>query len=165
MKRLALILCATVLYVPTPVEACGASLFGVGQGMRFRSYRAPHPAKLLLFHDESLRARSGGNATAFERALERAGHDVTVVESDADLDRALAGTSYDVLIADFEAMQPLVVAQAASASSHPSLLPIVHDDTGLERANEEGYSRVLSPKTDYRQLLRAINDLMKGRLK
>jgi hypothetical protein len=168
MKRPLVVLAiaaALTLAVPQPAGACGASLFGLGQSVRFRSYRAPRPANILVYHDETLRAHSGGNASRFEALLERAGHDVTVVESDADLDRALSGTPFDVLIADFDAMQPLVVVQSSSSRGHPSLLPIVHDNKDVSMANEEGYSRVLGPDSDLRHVLRSINDLMKLRLK
>ncbi len=168
MNRLALvlILCAGgATVVPAESVACGASLFGVGQSMRFRSYRAPRPATVLVYYDQTLKARTGGDVAQFEKSLERAGHSVTVVESHGDYDRALAGTSYDVLIADIDSVQPLVAAQSSSSAGKPSLLPIAFDDDSFARATREGYSSVLGEKSDLRQALRAINDLMKLRLK
>lgn len=166
MKTRAFALCfaaSALLALPAAVDACGASLFGVGQNSRFRSYKAPRPANVVLYVDTALENRKLGDPGEFERALERSGHQVTLARSQPELSAVLAAGKVDIVMADITVMSS-VASDAREAGSQPALLPIVASLEDSLRTSIDGYERALAPNADLRETLRAINDLMKMRL-
>lgn len=153
---------AILLAAPLPAGACGSSLFGVGQNSRFRAYKAPRPASVVLFVDDTLARRDLGNPADFERALERSGHRVTLARSQAELGAALASGEVDIVVADVEVMDS-VANDARQRGSDAALLPIVAELAASLETSIAGYPRSLAPDADLRETLRAINDLMKLR--
>lgn len=167
MKSAALAACLTsamLLVLPPVVDACGASLFGVGQNSRFRSYKAPRPANVLVYVDDTLSQRQLGDPADFERALERSGHQVTLAHSQPELSRALSDGEVDIVVADLEVMTS-VANDAKQLGSKAAMLPIVADLEASLQTSIDGYQRSLAPNADLRETLRAINDLMKSRLR
>jgi len=160
----ALLFSSSLLALPEPALACGASLFGVGQNSRFRSYRAPRPANLVLYVDASLEQRQLGDPAEFERALERSGHRVTLARSQPELSEALARGEVDIVMADLSVMDS-VANDAQQLGSAASMLPIAADLEASLAVSVAGYQRSLAPDADLRETLRAINDLMKLRLR
>lgn len=167
MKTIALAACvaaAALLAVPLPTEACGASLFGVGQNSRFRSYKAPRPANVVVYVDATLSERQLGDPADFERALERSGHQVTLARSQPELSAALSAGEVNIVMADLAVMAS-IANDAQQLGSSAAMLPIVADLEASLQTSIEGYQRSLAPDADLRETLRAINDLMKLRLR
>ncbi len=162
MKIPGLIAAILVLGLPAPAIACGASLFGRSEGGVVRTWRAPNPAHVVVYVDASLADRQLGDPQAFQRALERSGHAVTLAHNPPELSDALAAQPVDVVIADAAVIDSLA-ADARGQGSDASMLPIVADaGAGIAEALE-GYSRTLAHDADLREALRAINDLVKRR--
>ncbi|MGQ0800062.1 MAG: hypothetical protein ACT4NL_08135 [Pseudomarimonas sp.] len=167
MKSIALATCifsAALLSAPVPADACGASLFGVGQNSRFRSYKAPRPANVVVYVDAALSDRQLGNPADFERALERSGHQVTLAHNQPELSAALSNGKIDIVVADLSVMDS-VANDAQQLGSGAAMLPIVADLEASLLTSIDGYQRSLAPDADLRETLRAINDLMKLRLR
>lgn len=165
MKPILLAACLTaagMLVLPLPAESRGASLFGVGQNSRFRSYKAPRPASVLVYVDDALAQRQLGDPTDFERALERSGDRVTLARTQPELSAALAAGEVDIVMADVTVIVS-VASDAAEQGSAAAMLPIVPDLEASLQTSIDGYPRSLAPDADLREALRAINDLMKLR--
>lgn len=162
MKIPALFAAALVLATPAPAIACGASLFGRGEASAVRTWRAPNPAHVVVYVDDSLADRQLGDPQAFQRALERSGHAVTLARNPPELGDALAAQPVDVVIADAAVIDSLA-ADARGQGSDAAMLPIVADAGGGIAEALAGYSRTLAHDADLREALRAINDLVKRR--
>ena len=139
-------------------QACGATMFGTGQGSRFQAYRARVPANVLIYASPQLADSSATTKPAIQDGLRKAGHQVTVV-SDADaLSAALAERHYDVVIAgagDAEA-----VAQRVDGSENPvGIVPVVGGSTGSP-FDTERYAQTLKSNAGIGQFLKAINNVM-----
>src|SRR6266699_3127358 len=81
------------------VEACGDKLLVLGRGIRFQSRHTPRAASVLLY----VPSTSSGqplNDPNVESALREAGHTVHAVTTSDDLQAALRGGSYDVVLAN-----------------------------------------------------------------
>lgn len=162
MKLPALFTAALVLATPLPAAACGASLFGRSEASVVRTWRAPNPARVVVYVDHSLQQRQLGDPQAFSQALERSGHQVTVVQTPPEFDAALAAQPVDVVMADAAVIDSLA-ADARAQGSDAAMLPIVADaGAGIAEAID-GYARTLAHDADLREALRAINDLVKRR--
>lgn len=101
MRRLALIaVMATVVNQgAVPVDACGDKLMMLGRGIRFQSKHTPRAAAVLLYLPESATGQALTDP-GLEVALREAGHAVRAVTSPADLETALAGGTFDVVLAN-----------------------------------------------------------------
>jgi hypothetical protein len=103
MRRSLLISTAIVLGVwiqPTPLlQACGEKLLMLGRSIRFQSRHTPRAASVLLYLPQTRPARPLSDAN-LESALKEAGHTVRAVTSSSDLESALTGESYDVVLAN-----------------------------------------------------------------
>jgi hypothetical protein len=153
---------AVVFATPAPAAACGASLFDRTETSVVRVWRAPNPAHVVVYVDDTAAARQLGDPQAFERALERSGHEVTVVRTPPELGAALGAQPVDVVIADAAVIDSLT-ADARAQGSDAAMLPIVGDAAGGLVEALEGYARTLAHDADLREALRAINDLVKPR--
>ena len=145
--------------VPLDAQACGATLFGAGQGSRFQAYRARVPADVLIYASPQLATSTATSEPGIQAGLKKAGHRVTVV-SDADaLASALSGQRFDVVIAEAGEVDA-VAAQLGNAGRPVGVLPIAvgeSDGAGLSR---ERYPQLLAGGANLGQFLKAINQLM-----
>jgi hypothetical protein len=157
------ILVAALIAAPTGgAYACGASLFGGAEGAMARSWRAPQPARVVLYVDATLDRRGLGDPAAFGRALARSGHEVTLARTPDELARLLDAGSVDVVVADLEVMDS-VAADARRSGSAAALLPIVPDVQGRLEDTPVAYERALAHDADLRDALRAIDALVSRR--
>lgn len=162
MKIPGLFAAVLVLGWPAPAAGCGASLFGRSEASVVRTWRAPNPAHVVVYVDASLVERQLGDPQAFQRALQRSGHVVTLARNPPELSDALAAQPVDVVIAD-AAMIDSLAADARGQGSDAAMLPIVGDaGAGIAEAIA-GHSRTLAHDADLREALRAINDLVTRR--
>jgi hypothetical protein len=107
-----------------PVHACGDKLMMLGRGIRFQAKHTPRAATVLLYLPESA---SGQPLTdpKLESALREAGHAVRAVTSAADLDMALRGGTFDVVLANFTHAAELEKAKSV-ADHNAVVLPAIY---------------------------------------
>jgi hypothetical protein len=103
MKRFLLVSIMVVLPVliqnPAPVLACGEKLLVLGRGIRFQSRHTPRAASVLLYLPQSGLGRLLSDPN-LESTLREAGHAVRAVTTNADLESALRGGTFDVVLAN-----------------------------------------------------------------
>ena len=138
-------------------QACGDVLFRVGHGMRYDSYVAPRPAAVLIY------ARAGGAATGNEdklrKALEKAGHKVTLKSPGDSLVPDAGARPYDVVIADLGAIR--LAESAEGAVPKPAFLPVV--GSGAESDVRDRYQWWLKEGASLGKVLQAIDKAMEFR--
>jgi len=83
----------------TPLHACGDKLMMLGRGIRFQSKHTPRAAAVLLYLPGSATGRLLTDPK-LESALREAGHTVRAVTTPADLESALRGGGFDVVLAN-----------------------------------------------------------------
>ena len=105
-------------------QACGATLFGTGQGSRFQAYRARVPANVLIYASPELASGSKATDPAVQDGLSRAGHKITVVSDANALSEALKNNRYDVVIAS-SADAETVAQRIDPAAAKTRILPVV----------------------------------------
>ena len=142
-------------------QACGATLFGTGQGSRFQAYRARVPANVLIFASPELAGESKAADPAVQDGLSRAGHRVTVVSDAKALDEALKSNHYDVVIASSNDADT-VAQRLDPAAARTQILPVIAASGSGSAA--EGYAQTLRAGAGIGQLLKALNKLMEAKL-
>ena len=136
--------------------ACGDSLYRVGKGVSYRVYTAPLPGNVLVY------AQSEG-ARELAEALAQSGHQVRLVDNEADLSTELGSGGYDVVIAPYSEHEQVESGSKVPGAAKTTYLPVaVSDDE--EKAAEQSYSKVmLAEKDDIKNYLRAIHKTLKGK--
>ena len=153
-----------LLLAATDAGACGATLFGTGQGSRFQAYRARIPANVLIYATPQLADTSAAAEPAIQDGLRKAGHQVTVV-SDADsLSAALAERRYDVVIADAGDAQA-VADQLDGSVARTGVVPVVAKGAAPAGFAPDRFAQSLRASAGIGQFLKAINDAMSARIK
>src|SRR5215212_1986708 len=101
MRQLILIalIATTVAQRGVPLDACGDKLMMLGRGIRFQSKHTPRAASVLLYLPQNGAGRPLTDPN-LESALREAGHSVRAVTTPADLESALRGGTYDVVLAN-----------------------------------------------------------------
>ena len=128
MRRylVASILTVTAVVVQNPVllQACGEKLLVLGRGIRFQSRHTPRAASVLLYLPQSATGRPLTDPN-LESALKEAGHAVHATTSVGDLENALRGGGYDVVLANVTDAADLERAQAV-IERDAAVLPAVY---------------------------------------
>ena len=129
------VVAALILQNPALLHACGEKLLALGRGIRFQSRHTPRPAVVLLYVPQSA---SGLPLTDpnLESALKEAGHEVRAVTTSADLESALRGGSFDVVLANITDAPDLERARALTAGS-TVVLPAVYLVAPAEQAKQQ----------------------------
>ena len=131
LKTLVLV---AALCTSTSALACGEGIFRMGGGLRYQGYLAPHPAEVLVY--DTSRAPPRDRSVVY-RGLVQAGHRLTIAHDEAELARALAMQSYDVMITGSD--EAARVAAATPSGASPKWLRVVADAAGsLGGANGPG---------------------------
>ena len=107
-----------------PLDACGDKLLMLGRGVRFQSKHTPRAASVLLYLPESATGLALTDPK-LESALREAGHAVRAVTSPADLESALRGGTFDVVLANVTHAPELERAQGLAAHN-AVLLPAIY---------------------------------------
>ena len=136
--------------------ACGDSLYRVGKGVSYRVYTAPLPGNVLVY------AQSEG-ARELAEALAQSGHQVRLVDNEADLSTELGSGGYDVVIAPYSEHEQVESGSKVPGAEKTTYLPVaVNDDE--EKVAEQSYSKVmLADNDDIKNYLRAIHKTLKGK--
>ena len=159
MKRLtttALLLIVAV--ASADAQACGEVMYRMGGALRYHAFVTRHPAQILLYADYGAR-QATADVEGFHNNLERAGHKVTVANSPEALASALAGRSYDVIIA-YAVDLPAINSQLAHINHEPTLIPVLQ---GNDQNVREHYPLALNEDANVNQFLKTIEQTMKAR--
>ncbi len=141
--------------------ACGDKFLVIGRGRRV--YSAAHPASILIYLNPRTPLPRALRELKIPAALKAAGHRTRSVESEAQLDAALASGQYDLVLADLSDMTALEP-KVGAAPSHPKLLPVIYNPTGAElAAAEREYACVMRSPSKEQPFLAVIDDAMELR--
>ena len=96
----------------TAAQACGDKVAALGSGVPFERVMAHHAnGRVVVFMNPAATSNAGDEAqNRLVRALERAGHHVSVVHSAVELEDALHAGPVDVVLADVNASAPSALA-------------------------------------------------------
>ena len=103
------------------IEACGDKYLRLASRLG-PAYSAAHPAKVLIFMPETSVVPDVAKSLNLHGGLRNAGHTVSAVRNELELERALAADRYDIVIADAFA-PPSVAAIVQGGSGRPTLVP------------------------------------------
>jgi hypothetical protein len=166
MKRLPL-LAAIVVGVlalgPGHAAGCGDKFVLIGGGARVN--RSKFPSRVLVFMNPGSRIPAAEKEFHVEATLAAAGHKPKVVESESEVEKALASGQYDLVLADL-ADVPSLKAQCGASASKPAVLPLLYKPTAAELAAAEKEANCLArPSKRSSDLLAVIDETMQSRQK
>ncbi|HLN57909.1 MAG TPA: hypothetical protein VK416_05070 [Thermoanaerobaculia bacterium] len=167
MKKQVLIIAAavaSVLALGQGVAAgCGDKFVMLGGGARIN--RSKFPSRVLVFMNPASRVPAAEKEFHVEATLTAAGHKTKVVESEADVRKALESGKYDLVLADV-ADVPELRKQCGASASKPAVLPLLYKPTPeeLSAAEKEANCNV-RPSKKSSDLLAVIDETMKDRSK
>ena len=152
-------LCAAIgAGAASQAQACGEVMYRMGGALRYHAFITRHPAEILMYADAAERNQPSYH-DEFHRNLEKAGHKVTLIDSQDALAQALANHHYDVIITYAKDL-PAINAQLAHAQKEPSLIPVFQNDDDAARKQ---YPLALNENADLNQFLKTIEQTMKAR--
>jgi hypothetical protein len=140
-------------------QACGEVMYRMGGALRYHAFITRHPAEILMYAGNTARSAPSAHPEEFHRSLEKAGHKVTLIESQEALAQALATHHYDVIITYAKDL-PEIHTQLAHAQREPSLIPVFQN--GDDAARKQ-YPLALNENADLNQFLKTIEQTMKAR--
>jgi hypothetical protein len=166
MKRLPLlaaIIAGMLALGPGRAAACGDKFVLIGGGARVN--RSKFPSRVLVFMNPGSRIPAAEKEFHVEAMLAAAGHKPKVVESEAEVEKALASGQYDLVLADL-ADVPALKAQCAASTSRPAILPLLYKPTSEELVAAEKEANCLArPSRRSSDLLAVIDETMQSRKK
>jgi len=140
-------------------QACGEVMYRMGGALRYHAFITRHPADILLYASSAGKAAISDDEQNFHRNLEKAGHKVTLIQTQEALGQALASHRYDVIIT-YAADLPAINAQLAHSAKEPSLIPVFQ--RGDETMRKQ-YPLALNEDANLNQFLKTIEQTMKAR--
>lgn len=163
--RLVLATCAVLLVGWTTAEPCGDKFLVIGHGKR--SYRAVHPASILLYMKPGSGIAAAARELKLQTNLKQAGHRFDTVAQPARMDEALKSRSYDLILADLEDVHA-IAEETRTLSRSPAIVPVIYKPSpGTLRSAEEQYRCVVTAPAEgqSQSFLVVIDDAMELRLK
>lgn len=140
---------------------CGDKFVMIGRGIRVE--RSPFPSVILIFMNPSSRIPAADKEFHVEATLKAAGHKAVVVESQAEVQKALASGKYDLVLADV-ADAPALRKEASVASSKPVVLPLLYKPSAEELSTAEKEANCMArASSKSRDLLVVVDETMKSR--
>jgi hypothetical protein len=122
--RIALLFCASLVsLMGTSVQACGDKVAALGSGVPFERVMARRATGRVVMYMNGVADRNAVDEARgrLVRALERAGHHVSVAHTEAELMDALRSSPVDVVLADMNASaSPAQTALASTCVIHPA---------------------------------------------
>jgi len=167
MKRRVLVIAAAVAGALTLgggiAFGCGDKFVLIGGGARVM--RSKFPSRVLVFMNPASRVPAAEKEFHVEATLTAAGHKAKVVESQAEVEKALESGKYDLVLAD-TADVPELRKRCGSTASKPAVLPLLYKPTAEELAAAEKEANCLvRPSKRSSDLLAVIDETMKDRIK
>ena len=95
------------------------------------SYAAEHTATVLIYMPAGSIVPAAARKIGLHDTLKRAGHRVHAISNEADLEPALRGRRYDIVIADASSAATIVPV-LERAPGRPSLVPVFHKQSKAE---------------------------------
>jgi hypothetical protein len=130
--------------------SCGENRFRAGHGLHYQSLRAAVSGSILIY-------QASRKSTA-ERALTKAGHNVTVVDSMESLRGKLRNSAFDVIILPYEAAA-LVRADIDLENRDAVVIPVVKGKSQASEA-EAQYTAAIRTIAGSREIIRVVNDIV-----
>lgn len=140
----------TMTVVTVDAQACGESMFHVGQASRYHGFITRQLATILVFHPGSAASQK-----ELYRGLQQAGHKVTVVNDVDALNQALGARQYDVIIANSGDMEA-ITAHIIKSAREPAFLAVFSRDAGNETQLRERFPRYVHDGDDVNEYLKSI---------
>lgn len=158
------------------IAATAAGVLSLGQGTAFscgdkfvliggaaRVNRSKFPSRVLVFMNPGSRVQAAEKEFHVEATLAAAGHRAKVVESEAEVQKALDSGKYDVVLADY-ADVPDLRKRCGAIASKPAILPLLYKPTAAElTAAEKEANCLVRPSKKSTDLLAVIDETMKDR--
>ena len=148
----ALVLVAAL--TPPLSHACSEGMFGSGKGLAYQTYLAPRPARLLIYSPAPVAERE-----ALHAGLQKAGHQVTVVDDASALAAAIKSEQYDVVITGLDDAQEVA---SQGGENAPPVLPIVARADRNSPVVRDRFDLVLLDSASLGQYLRTINRALRS---
>ena len=167
MSRRVLVIAAAVAGVLAlgqgVASGCGDKFVMLGGGARIN--RSKYPSRVLVFMNPASRVPAAEKEFHVEATLTAAGHKAKVVESEAEVQKALETGKYDLVLADVTDV-PELRKQCGAIASKPAVLPLLYKPTPeeLSAAEKEANCNV-RPSKKSSDLLAVIDETMKDRSK
>jgi hypothetical protein len=152
-KAIDKVLLTAIFASPVSAFACGEMMFNAGRGLPFQSYLAPRPANVLVLW-------TNASHDAYYAELERAGHRITLVEDERDMALELDQGDYDIVIAEFDALNEVPQRVASNAGSGPRFLPIVARNMRKSPQVRDRFEQILVDGASVGQYLTIINRVL-----
>jgi hypothetical protein len=167
MDRRVLVIAATVGGVLAlghgVASGCGDKFVLIGGAARIN--RSKFPSRVLVFMNPASRVPAAEKEFHVEATLTAAGHKAKVVESEAEVEKALESGKYDLVLADV-ADVPGLRKQCGASASKPAVLPLLYKPTAAElSAAEKEANCQVRPSKKASDLLAVIDETMKDRSK
>jgi hypothetical protein len=167
MSRRVLVIAAAVagvLALGQGVAAgCGDKFVLIGGAARVN--RSKFPSRVLVFMNPASRVPAAEKEFHVEATLTAAGHKAKVVETEAEVQKALETGKYDLVLADY-ADVPELRKQCGASASKPAVLPLLYKPTAAElSAAEKEANCLVRPSKKSSDLLAVIDETMKDRSK
>src|SRR5262249_26520730 len=144
-------------------SGCGDKFVLIGGGARVM--RSKYPSRVLVFMNPASRVPAAEKEFHVEATLTAAGHKAKIVESQAEVEKALDTGKYDLVLADV-ADAPELRQRCATTASKPAVLPLLYKPTPEELAAAEKEANCLvKPSKKSSDLLAVIDETMKDRSK
>jgi len=144
-------------------SGCGDKFVLVGGAARVN--RSKFPSRVLVFMNPASRVPAAEKEFHVEATLTAAGHKTKVVESEAEVEKALQSGKYDLVLAD-AADVPELRKQCSASASKPSVLPLLYKPTAAElSAAEKEANCQVRPSKKSSDLLAVIDETMRDRSK
>jgi hypothetical protein len=118
------VIATAVCQSSVPLHACGDKLMMLGRGIKFQSKHTPRAAAVLLYLPESATGLALTDPK-LESALREAGHTVRAVTTPSDLETALGGGTFDVVLANITHAAELEKAKSGAERS-AVVLPAIY---------------------------------------
>jgi hypothetical protein len=148
---------------PSVAAGCGDKFVLIGGSARVN--RSKFPSRILVFMNPASRIPAAEKEFHVEATLAAAGHKAKVVESEAEVQKALASGKYDLVLADFTDV-PELRKQCGASASKPAVLPLLYKPTAAELATAEKEANCLvRPSKKSSDLLAVIDETMQDRSK
>ncbi len=165
MQRRVLVIAATLaggLALGGGIAAgCGDKFVLIGGAARVN--RSKFPSRVLVFMNPASRIPAAEKEFHVEAMLTAAGHKAKIVESEAEVRKALESGKYDLVLADLADVADLR-ARCGAISSKPAVLPILYKPTAAELSGAEKEANcAVRPSKKSSDLLAVIDETMKDR--
>jgi hypothetical protein len=142
---------------------CGDKFVLIGGAARVN--RSKYPSRVLVFMNPASRVPAAEKEFHVEATLTAAGHKAKVVESEAEVQKALESGKYDLVLADY-ADVPDLRKRCGTSASKPAVLPLLYKPTAAElSAAEKEANCLVRPSKKSSDLLAVIDETMKDRSK